>query len=258
MACLLISPPWSAAPADAAGRFTAAQHNILGTWYSATEYTVQYTRPLVVSNQEICQSTFSELVYIYTYYGYNVFDYVVDYSTECQVYRLLVASRGQLIANARGEFQDQAPSDLAGGRRKGWACIRAQYGGAWLACSLHTAAKGADLVYAISQEREMKAIASYYPYHAKIVGGDFNIRPDQNPGVRPDWYPAYNEGDETWHYAGGDRPTTKQGHTTYPPGVKIDYMFADKFWVDPAGGSADIRCSTGSDHCMYVASFYPR
>jgi endonuclease/exonuclease/phosphatase family metal-dependent hydrolase len=95
-----------------------------------------------------------------------------------------------------------------------------------------------------------------HDWYARIVDGDFNIRPGQNPGVRPDWYPGYHEGDETWHYAGADRRTTKEGHPTYPPGVKIDYMFADKFWVNPASGSADIRCSTGSDHCLYLATFY--
>lgn len=247
-------------PADAAGYFVAAQHNILGVYVGASEYTAEHTRPLMISNQEVCEVQSRELRYVYAFYGYEPHDHVVDRSTGCGEYSVLVATQGQIIGKERGAFQHQAPYDINGGRYKGWACIRARFGGSWVACSLHTAATGADLLYAIAQEREMRdaILGGYYDWYAKIVGGDFNIRPDQNPGVRPDWYPGYNEGDETWHYAGADRPTTREGHPTYPPGVKIDYMFADKFWVNPASGSADIRCTrqaTGSDHCFYLASF---
>lgn len=233
----------------------AVQHNVHGTYIGALQYSVDaaHLHPLVVSAQEVCASHLPQLQWSLAANGYRYGYFAQDLSSSlCDggASYVVSASVGAFIRELDVLYQHQAPWEVGNRTNRGYSCLEMTYGGSWFTCSTHLASRPIDYIYAAAQSNELRTDElGSRPGIARIAAGDFNMRPDQPSGTEL-WYPSYDEADQTY-YPNSNRPTTK------PPAsalIKIDYIFSDKFWLDPLFGVAEIKCdsqTTGSDHCFY-------
>lgn len=246
-------PPATAA----ASRFDSIQHNIQYINHGAIRDQVTSYPPLTVSAQEVCSSEWAQLRSFFVARGYTIHRHIsLSSAANCPdasaLYEI-VATLGDATIDTPGNFPSQAPGTQ---QVRGYTCIRATYGVAWVACSTHLEGRAAYASYAEDQAEFMRGVAFYYNATViPIVGGDFNLRPSNFRMSQ--WYGSFNEADQayryTWNVVDPPRYTLPADET------KVDYIWAIQLRTDGVFDAATILCglpATGSDHCFYRGYFY--
>lgn len=241
-------------PAAAGGNFVHAQHNIQYTNRGAVIYVGEYDRPLGISVNEVCASALFDIASELGKFGYGQHNVeVVSSNSRCgggPMFNMVLTLAPTQLVGSGYLYQGS-------GERRGWACILGQFGQSWIVCSTHLASADPPLAYLQSEQLRTSVMPSLGS-GARVIGGDFNLRPrfQSDYNTQP-WRSAWQEADDTCYQRNKDRRTVQPGPA--PDGcdfggsdynVKIDYMWSSAFWFQDAYGVADIRCATGSDHCL--------
>ncbi|MGI8710404.1 MAG: hypothetical protein ACR2LA_05365 [Acidimicrobiales bacterium] len=148
-------------------------------------------------------------------------------------------------------FPGQAPGDSSPQRNA--VCVRTQFiFNQYFACGAQMAARGSDYNYAYLQAEDFRLNYLQSRLNTpQLIGGDFNMRPDQSFG-QTGWFSVYHEADVASNPQQGTYPRE------FPPRIKIDYSFGDNYHYTNYFGIAGVAsdsATTRSDHCYYHGTF---